>query len=544
MLLSVSLLLANPLSKIYQNDDPALGLLQALSIEAGILPLTSAGPVSGHDILRHIEKLEGSPLSESSKVKLKSLRDMATAPLSDPPIGARITLSPEFYANTDSSSKERDWVDRYNERDPFLYAEAESIFADTIYGTLTYSFMKRLNEEDFSGGSTNFPYVNSISETQLQNSVPHTAFIGVSGSRWAVVLGRDTLAWGNGNTGNLMIGNHVPYHDFLHVSMSNSKLRYTFLALPMNSIDSEGNAIIPDDDQTFWNTLFHGTLSRIYLTHRLEADVLSWLKISLTEGTLFYTSRMDLRMFNPLMFIHNFQNFGEVNNTMTLEVEATLAPRWLLHAQFLLDQFQTAGEQNAYDEEQIPPNAYAGLLALNYVRPLEHGFLKGYIEGVYTSPYVYLRAGDNTGNYGTDENTEYNLDLVHAVNMRYTRGSIAFLGYQYGPDTIVASTGLTYEHNNGFGLIGDLRLLIQGEKGLRIEDKDQQVVTELSELNRLSPTGTPTYSLIFGLGGYMTIAETNVRVKAKINWVNRWHLNDHTMDTQILLGANYSLHIL
>ena len=96
-----------------------------------------------------------------------------------------------------------------------------------------------------------------------------------------------------------------------------------------------------------------------------------------------------------------------------------------------------------------------------------------------------------------------------------------------------------------FGLIGDLRLLIQGEKGLNIEDKNQQVVTELSELNRLSPTGTPTYSLIFGLGGYMTIPETNVwRLEAKINWVNRWHLNDHKMDTQILLGANYSLNIL
>ena len=543
MICSLPLLVANPLSKIYRNGDPILDSLRHISIEAGILPQSSAGPLSGHDILRQIDKLEVTDLDDDSLEELKSIKEKVAVPFSTTPIEAQITLSPEAYTNRDSSADEWDWVHRYNDRGPFLYAQAETILSDHIYGIVSYSLEKRLNEEDFSGGSINFPFMTSTSETQLQNSLPHTTFMGISGDRWSLVTGRDTLGWGGGNTGNLTIGNHVAYHDFIHASASNDLLRYTFLAIPMNSLDESGHAIIPSTNGTYWNTLFHGSLSRLYLAHRLEAEVLPWLRISLTEGTLFYTSRLDLRMLNPLMFLHNLQNFGEVNNSMTLEIEASLSRRWFLNAQFFLDQFQTPGEVGAYAEE-IPPNAYAGLVGLNYARTIPRGALKVYVEGVYTAPYVYLRAGDNTQNFDSEENTEYNLDFVHAINMRYGRGSVAFLGYRYGPDTIVASTGLSFDHINGFGTFSKLSFFIQGSNGLMVEgEKDQHVETGPSELNRPTPTGTPTYSLILELGGYVKLPDTRVRIYSRIDWINRWHANQYSTDTQLLIGAEYSLRI-
>lgn len=543
MICSLSLLVANPLSKIYRNGDPILDRLKQISTEEGILPQSSAGPLTGHDIFRHIEKLEETDLDDDTSKELKSMKTKVTTAFYETPIGSQITLSPEVYTNRDSTANEWDWVHRYNDRNPFLHVQADTIFSDRIYGIISYSMEKRLNEEDFSGSSTNFPYMTSTAETQLQNSLPHTAFMGISGDRWSLVTGRDTLGWGGGNTGNLTIGNHVAYHDFIHASTSNDLLRYTFLAIPMNSLDASGNAIIPSDDGAYWNALFHGSLSRLYLAHRLEAEVLPWLRISMTEGTLFYTSRLDLRMLNPLMFLHNLQNFGEVNNSMTLEIEASLARRWLLNAQFFLDQFQTPGEVGAYADE-IPPNAYAGLLSLNYARTLPKGALKAYIEGVYTAPYVYLRAGDNTQNYDSVEDSEYNLDFVHAINMRYGKGSVSFLGYRYGPDTIVASTGLSFDHSNGFGAFGEFGFFIQGKHGLKVEgEKDQHVETGLSELNRPSPTGTPTYSAILGLGGYVELPETQVRIHTRIDWINRWQENQHATDTQLVIGANYSLRI-
>lgn len=541
MVCSLSLLVANPLSMIYRNGDPILDRLKQISTEAGILPQSSAGPLTGHDILRQIEKLEDATLDDKSLLELESMKEKVTTTHSEMPIGAQISLSPEIYTNRDSSANEWDWAQRYNDRNPFLYAQADTIFSEHIYGIISYALAKRLNDEDFTGNSTNFPYMTSTAETQLQNSMPHTAFMGISGYRWAFITGRDTVGWGGGNTGNLTIGNHVAYHDFIHASTSNNFLRYTFLAMPMNSLDASGQAIIPNDDGPYWNTLFHGSLSRLYLAHRLEAEVRPWLRISMTEGTLFYTDRLDLRMFNPFQVLHNLQNFGEVNNSITLEIEAALARRWLLNAQFFLDQFQTPGEVDAY-AENIPPNAYAGLLGLNYIKNVSKGTFQAYLEGVYTAPYVYLRAGDNTQNYGTVEYTEYNLDFVHAISMRYGRGSVSFLGYRYGPDTIVASTGLSFAHMNGFGAFGELSFFIQGKHGLRIEgDKDQHVETGLSELNRPTPTGTPTYSAILGLGGYLQIPDTQVRLQARVDIINRWHAHQHATDTQLMIGADYSL---
>ena len=189
LLLSCTLLAANPLARIYQEDDPILHDLETLSIEAGVLPLSSASPVTGHDLLRQIEVLRQYPLSSRSQALLSRLKDQIVSHLTDPQIGMQIAVSPEFYANTDDSAHEWDWFNRYNSRSPFLYGMAETVFADNIYGTMDYAIEKRLFEEDFAGASTNFPYMDNISETNLQNSHPHTAFMAISGPQSSLVFG-------------------------------------------------------------------------------------------------------------------------------------------------------------------------------------------------------------------------------------------------------------------------------------------------------------------------------------------------------------------
>ncbi|MGI6439044.1 MAG: hypothetical protein ACOX0W_02030 [Sphaerochaetaceae bacterium] len=41
------------------------------------------------------------------------------------------------------------------------------------------------------------------------------------------------------------------------------------------------------------------------------------------------------------MFLHNYQNFGEVNNSMSVEIEAALLKGLSLNVQLFLDQIQT-----------------------------------------------------------------------------------------------------------------------------------------------------------------------------------------------------------
>ncbi len=549
-------LFATPLAKVYQNDNPTLHVLNDLAKAAGVMPVTSAGPVTGYDLVRLIEVLKTKELSPYAMVKLLEVEKDVTQVFSTAPASMRITVSPELYATTDSQANEWDWMVRYNQRSPFFWGEADAIFANHIYAIISYGLKLKLIPADFQKVTTNYPYADGFGESQMQNSFPHTAFVGLSGKRSALILGRDTLGWGSGNTGNLLVGNHVPYHDFLHASTSNTSLRYTFLAIPMNELNTEGKAKTPENQPGgLFDPLFHNSLSRTFIAHRLEYTPIPQLRISLTEGVLFYVSRADLRMLNPFMFLHNYQNFGEVNNSMSAEVEAVLGRGLSLNFQLFLDQIQTKGEVGDDPSSEIPPNAYAALLGLNYTSFTKKGLFKSYVEAVYTSPYAYIRAGDETGNYyeyvfdGTNWTLEavkpeeqFNLDFVHAVNMRGGKGSVAFLGYRFGPDTIVGSTGASYEDQRGFAFLGNVMLIVQGDNGLEVEGKTQKVNTDISELFRLSPTGDPTYRLVVtGQLSYDIPLVQGLSVWGRTDVVNTWHKGSYSFDAQVNAGISYSV---
>jgi len=537
---------ATPLARVFEEDSPYITRINDLSTAAGILPLSAAPPLTGYELQRQLDALKQLRSLPASVRSYISQIEGELFTEEDTYIRSLITLSPEFYANIDEQAKEWEWVERYAAREPILSAQAETIFADHLFSIFTYGIEKRLNSEDFQRPNFSFPYTENTSETNLQNSFPQTAYMAYASEHATSVFGRDTLAWGHGNTGNLVIGNHVPYHDFFLASTSNSVLKYSFLTVPMNELDAFGEAVIPTTAPTseYWNTLFHGTNVRIAIAHRLEARFSPRLRISLTEWTMHYADRLDIRMLSPVMLLHNYQNFGEVNNTITLEIESALSEGLLLDFQFFLDQFQTAGELAAY--AQAPPAAYAALLGLRYVRPTARGSLLGYIEGVYTSPFVYLRAGDHTENYGEEgtEETMYNLDFVHAVNMRYGDGSVNYLGYLYGPDSVVAAAKLAYTRHGQYEVFGDVRFIAHGERGILAEEGDQSLKFGTDAMDMTSPTGTATYRLITGAGGSCRLQSLPVTLYGNTYFINTWYDGVYSHDVQLSLGARYTFTIL
>ena len=549
ILVVVSLLLwtvtASPHARVFEEDSPYITRINDLSTAAGILPLSAAPPLTGYELQRQLNALKQvATLPASVRSDISRLEGELFAE-EDTYIRSFITLSPEFYANIDVQAKEWEWVERYASREPVLSALAETIFADHLFGIFTYGIEKRLNSEDFQGPSFSFPYSENTSETNLQNSFPQTAYLAYASEHITSVFGRDTLSWGQGNTGNLVIGNQVPYHDFFLASASNSILKYSFLTVPMNELDASGEAVIPTaaDASEYWNALFHGTNVRIAIAHRLEARFSPRLRISLTEWTMHYADRLDIRMLSPVMLLHNYQNFGEVNNTITLEIESALSEGLLLDFQFFLDQFQTAGELAAYAE--APPAAYAALLGLRYVRPTARGSLSTYIEGVYTSPFVYLRAGDHTENYGEEgtEATMYNLDFVHAVNMRYGDGSVNYLGYLYGPDSVVAAAKIAYTRPGVYEVFGDVRFIAHGERGILAEEADQSLEFGTDAMDMTSPSGTVTCRLITGAGGSYRLQSMPVTFYGNTYFINTWDDGVYSYDVQLSLGARYTLSI-
>ena len=64
---------------------------------------------------------------------------------------------------------------------------------------------------------------------QLDFNMPLRAFVAAGGKNWSLQVGRDRLSWGSGTTGNLVIGDHIKYHNMARFTTYDSKFKYTFL---------------------------------------------------------------------------------------------------------------------------------------------------------------------------------------------------------------------------------------------------------------------------------------------------------------------------
>ncbi|MFA7534298.1 MAG: hypothetical protein WCY46_08200 [Tissierellaceae bacterium] len=555
---------SNPLARLYQVDNPVFQAIEELSIEVGVVPFTASGPVSGYELYEQLVKISHKSQSDYIKNKTETAKQLILNPFNDKTWDFSIQANLEAYLNVDSSAEFYDWVNHYNSRLPLVNAEVETIFGDSGYAVFAYGLKKSFNTDDFNQFSNNTPFGKGSGG--FEDSYPNTALLSISGKWFSLIAGRDAVKFGRGETGNLMLSDHVPYHDFFAINLFNKKVRYTLMAIPMNELISQsildnifpgdsnkpkyqkllGTSKIPNEyikDEAPWFTLYHGSYKRTYITHRLEIELFDWWRLAVTEGTMFYLDSNDIRMFNPLMFNHNLQSFGEVNNSIGLETEIAISPNWALDFQIFLDQWQTKQEQNAYDD--IPPNAYAFLLNARYLYSLNNWKFKGFIESVYTSPFVYMRAGDSTANYGDgDPKKEYNLDFVHAVSRADRYSGVNWLGYPYGPDTIVIAKDFTGQYKDLFSLSTNLRFIIQGERGLKIHNKEQEVILygQGDNINPITPSGnSPGYTFVVGLGGSFKVPKANLSFNVQNYLINKWQSNKYVFDNQLTLSISYKL---
>ena len=84
--------------------------------------------------------------------------------------------------------------------------------------------------------------------------------------------------------------------------------------------------------------------------------------------------------------------------------------------------------------------------------------------------------------------------------------------------------------------------VVQGENGLKIDKKKQKVEFGLSELNRLSPTGNPTFRFIVtATGEYSPSFVKGLSIIGRTDLVNTWHKYEYSFDAQFNVGIVYSV---
>ncbi|MDD3670641.1 MAG: hypothetical protein PHR58_05425 [Sphaerochaetaceae bacterium] len=440
--------------KIIPSDSPIWQHILLLAIEQGIAVPSSSGPWSVEELKREISHIDINTLSASGKLLYETTIERLNFESRHVPqhfsgnLTLRTNVEGYFHTNDVDFSSEKDWYWDNERRSHFLLLEADGWFSNNFY---LYSNFGIKNNRFASDDPSNMMPVDTMifqpkfSTNMLRKGThdfdtPDRAFLAAGGSHYSFQFGRDLVTWGPGITGNLVIDDHVKYHDHIRFTLFSNNVKFTSLTMFMDPPGYTSRHRLPyipekPDDPTV----------RMFLAHRLEFVPLSWLRIELSENVMYQDTQFNAKYLNPLYIFHNLSNRGQFNAIADATVFASISPRFLLYASWTVDQVTAPGEGS--DQ----PNTMAYQLGTVTVIPTKHGLLSLTSEFVYTDPYLYLR------------------DKVDFIIMTRERDQLygyvphrEFLGYRYGGDAIVATVALDWKGRNGLSLGGDIFYMAHG----------------------------------------------------------------------------------
>ena len=186
--------------------------------------------------------------------------------------------------------------------------------------------------------------------------------------------------------------------------------------------------------------------TRRYLySHKVDARIGKKFQISFMEAALPYGD-MDLRFFNPMMFLHNYASWldyqedgSDVGSYFAIKANFSPIKRLRIFALWSMTQFQLPAEidDNDQNKDNYVPNAMGFQGGVESYIPIKSGHLHLNAEFSYTQPYLYINSSPNWSFVKTSSES--------------TAGSSDFyewMGSRYGPDTLAAAFNVSYEVPN------------------------------------------------------------------------------------------------
>ena len=208
----------------------------------------------------------------------------------------------------------------------------------------SYYFQDSAAEDRFSSiFSTNIPF---ISAGGIDTDVTDNSFISLGTPYISIALGRGAVSWGNGAMGNLILGNTLPYHDYVSISASNNTwfdytMLISFFTHPQNYY------------QNFTDEI-HGI--QLFIGHRFEFRMFSdKLRFTMNEAIMYHSpdNTIDFRIFNPLLILHGLFIPANANSLASFELEYSPIKQLQLYLSMALDDLSVGDEPKAPETKTV-----------------------------------------------------------------------------------------------------------------------------------------------------------------------------------------------
>ena len=291
---------------------------------------------------------------------------------------------------------------------------------------------KSEHEDRFSERmSSNIPF---LSPGDIDVDVTDNSYISVGVPYISLSLGRGQLSLGNGKMGNLILGNTLPYHDYLSISASNNTwfdytMLMSFFTHPMNYIEHRISGKESD---------INGI--QMFIAHRFEMRMFSdKLRLSINEATMYQSedNTIDFRVFNPLLIMHGYYISANANSLASIELEFAPFKNFQLYASFAIDDL-SVNEKKA-PEPGATLNMWGVMGGMRVSVPAKKGYFTLGLEAVYTTPFMYHK-----DSYG---NADYSLDFIGTVGFMHGNKKVynrQYLSFPFGSDALAALLDVSY----------------------------------------------------------------------------------------------------
>jgi hypothetical protein len=471
-----------------------------------------------------------------------------------------VDLALEMYAhsNTEDYVIEEDWVQRYPDREPLFKTTLELAAGKWFYGVSDFQIGWTYDRTDtdlrftlddnpegiaallplrgpYPGDSqtplpvyreTYYHYLFRYSEAYggswtsnippdlyyLDPRFPKRAFLSFGGDHWNLSFGRDRLSWGNGHSGNLILGGHREFDNFVRFAAFFDRFRYD---LGTMIFDKHIYDFIPpsaDFPHLRPNPAPSPAKSRFFLLHRLEFRVGPRLVVSVSENVMYQDESFNLTYLNPAFIYHNFNESSLFNALAGIEADWAAFRGFNVYLQAVLD------EATAPNESTSRAAAWGALGGVEYALPLRLGSKAGVLslslEGAYTTPMLYRR---------------HLIDFL-ALTSRTDMGGntnyvIEYIGYPYGGDAVVGQFDASLSFPGGGRWALGLFAMLHGSMNPLVSHNSGGYNYGTPDIAASTPSGLVEKTYIVSLSGEVPLAlpfwGAELSVFGELNFVSR-----------------------
>jgi hypothetical protein len=209
--------------------------------------------------------------------------------------------------------------------------------------------------------------------------------------------------------------------------------------------------------------------------HQFEFSIFNRIKIGLVEGTL-VDGPFEIRFLNPLMIMHSFnawdeyyapfekQVYGEAHISQYLGVTLDIIPfkNARIYSLYAMNELQTLTELGIVSSDSIP-DSFSLQLGMEYNIPLQNtlNWFSFSLEGVYSSPFMYIKQGADWSLY----RERFNMHSYSNIPIR------SWIGTPFGPDAIGAKFQITYNQINKIKIDFGYLFVAHGINSFNLFDK-------------------------------------------------------------------------